>query len=286
MSGITAEVICDSVSPAGKRITTFLLKMPMFITPELLRHRAFSFSFSSNRAIPAAKQVEQVYNDPAIPNFWGSEQKGMSPGKESNAKERAYYWREAARHAASNAESLLANGAHKSIVNRVMMPFLDSHGLVTATEWDNFFALRCAPDADPVIHELAWRMWDAMKASKPSRCDVHLPFISSDEKGEEAELRIYMYASAMRCARLSYAKLDGSPSTLEEDAALAEERLAKPFHMSPFEHQAIETPHRPTGNFIGWQSARTTFFGQGLKTWNPEQAERDGWRTAFGRNYK
>lgn len=184
MSGIEATIICDSVSPAGKRITTFLLKMPMFIAPELLRHRAFSFSFSSNRAIPAAKQIAQVEDHPAMPNHWGSNKAGMQPGQEDVRLRHVAedIWRKAANNAAASAWNLNVFNLHKSIVNRVMFPFLDAHGLVTATEWDNFFALRCAPDADPVIHELAWRMWDAMQASKPKEDSWHLPFIHVNEK--------------------------------------------------------------------------------------------------------
>ena len=96
----------------------------------------------------------------------------------------------------------------------------------------------------------------------------HLPFVTADEISEyglsdcNGELR---YISAARCARTSYKTHDGRVSTLEEDIALGE-RLTKsrPFHASPFEHQAmpdfyIETEtgeewfqpdlHR---NFTGW----------------------------------
>lgn len=290
MSGITARVICDSISPTGKRITTFLLSFPMMVQAELLRHRAFSFSFSSNRAIPAHKQIDQARDNPAMPNFWGRNQAGMAPGAEVDKPDAAErVWKEAAIEAITSASHMIGCGVHKSIVNRIVSPFLTCHGLVTATEWDNFFALRCAPDADPLMHELAWRMWDAMQANKPVPTEWHLPFVKLDEQDRYGTtFKTLAYASAMRCARLSYNKLDGNPSLIWEDAKLAEERLAEPFHMSPFEHaaRACWPDEGATDNFIGWYSARKSFFYPGTKAWNPQQAEADGWRTTFGKDYK
>jgi hypothetical protein len=60
----TAEVIKDSIGPNGKRITTFLINHWRGIHAELLRHRLFSFSVASSRAIPYSVQAEQVENDP------------------------------------------------------------------------------------------------------------------------------------------------------------------------------------------------------------------------------
>jgi len=56
---IEAQVICDSVSPAGKRLTTMKLRYPKFVHGEFMTHRVFSRNASSSRAIPTAKYIEE-----------------------------------------------------------------------------------------------------------------------------------------------------------------------------------------------------------------------------------
>src|SRR5690606_35372760 len=72
-----AIILADSISPTGKRITTFQLRYPRFIHSELMTHRVFSRNASSSRAIPVAKMIAQVRNDPAMPIHWGANQSGM-----------------------------------------------------------------------------------------------------------------------------------------------------------------------------------------------------------------
>ena len=47
-----AEVLIDSVNPAGQRLTTFVLRFPRFVLSEFNTHRMFSRNASSSRAIP------------------------------------------------------------------------------------------------------------------------------------------------------------------------------------------------------------------------------------------
>lgn len=65
--GCQVKVIADSVSPTGKRITTMQLRYWRAIHSEFMTHRVFSRNASSSRAIPVAKMIEQVRNDPAGP---------------------------------------------------------------------------------------------------------------------------------------------------------------------------------------------------------------------------
>ena len=62
---IEAKVIEDSISEEGIRITTMQVKFHRFILPEFNTHRVFSRNFSSSRAIPTAKLLEQVRTDPS-----------------------------------------------------------------------------------------------------------------------------------------------------------------------------------------------------------------------------
>lgn len=275
------KIIADSIGPSGKRITTMQLRYWRAIHAELMTHRVFSRNASSSRAVPVAKMLEQVRNDPAGPIHWGKNQPGMQAEEELSTEydetigssRRQYVknlWKHAAGQAADDAERMMELGAHKQIANRILEPFQYISVIVTATEWDNFFALRCHPDAQPEIQELANAMHAAMVKSDPVKLDIgwwHLPYVSDEEKSEY-EISTLVAISAARCCRVSYLTHDGRKSTVDEDLALCE-RLAgaDPIHASPFEHQATpdvleveggdgesyfyQSPHMH-GNLVGW----------------------------------
>jgi hypothetical protein len=74
---ISAEIVTDSLSPQGKRLTSVLVTMPRIILSEVNTHRMLSKNTSSSRAIPFKKMVESVQNDPFIPIAWQKDHKGM-----------------------------------------------------------------------------------------------------------------------------------------------------------------------------------------------------------------
>ena len=274
---IEAQVICDSISPQGKRLTTFKLRYPKFIHGEFMTHRVISRNASSSRAVPTAKLLEEVrnYDLQAKPVFWGANQKGMQAveelsdveghpdGPRSEKFQAQREWTAAAHSAANHAEKLMKLGAHKQIVNRILEPFSHINVVASATEWDNFFGLRLHKDAQPEMRALAQRMWEARKASTPIQLqpgDWHLPFIASDEWDMIREelildgpdvLKSAKKVSVARCARVSYESFEtGKRSTIEEDLALYDRLLgAQPLHASPAEHQA--TPDELTPGLEG-----------------------------------
>ena len=268
------KIIADSISEAGKRITTIQMKFHRFVLAEFNTHRMFSRNFSSSRAIPTKKLLDQVRNDPAMPVWWGKNQAGMQAPEELDGptKQQARgAWREAAVSAAYEADRLVGMGVHKQIVNRLIEPFVWVNGIVTSTEWDNFFALRCHPDAQPEIQALAYMMRDAMDASEPWKLaegQWHLPYITQDELQDnfEKQSTLLTKISAARCCRVSYDKQDGLSPDVEEDLLLFE-RLAGsvPIHASPLEHQAspFESPYTRSGNFIGWSQFRHEWEARG-----------------------
>jgi hypothetical protein len=78
-----------------------------------------------------------------------------------------------------HAEEFNAAGYHKQIVNRMLEPFSHIKVVCTATEYDNFFYLRCHPDAQPEIQKLAELMYDAREASTPVKLNPgswHVPY--------------------------------------------------------------------------------------------------------------
>lgn len=268
---IEAKVIEDSISLAGQRITTLQIKFHRYILPEFNTHRVFSRNFSSSRAIPTAKLIEQVRTVPAMPVHWGKNQPGMQADVELEGQElesAKSKWKLAAEMAADVAEEMAALGMHKQATNRPLEPFMWVTGIVTSTEWDNFFELRAHPDAQPEIHELAIKMREAMQNSTPrvlKEDEWHLPYVSEAERNDQffkvpANVFMLQKISAARCCRVSYLKHDGSLPNIDDDLALFQ-RLAGavPQHLSPTEHQA--TPNYTAsssleGNFRGWNQFR------------------------------
>ena len=73
---INVDIIADSVSPKGDRVTTFILEYPRFIHSELMTHRVFSRNCASSRAIPIQAQIELAKQNLVIP-VWTGKKKGM-----------------------------------------------------------------------------------------------------------------------------------------------------------------------------------------------------------------
>lgn len=164
---INAQIVADSVNPQGDRIITFLLTYPRFIHGELMTHRMFSRNSASSRAIPFEKMLKMVQEDPFIPIAWQKDHKGMQGTEYITDLHHSEVCREdwlAARDAAVHSAIRLNSGfrtserdkttadmaeedwedrVSKQLCNRLLEPFMWHTTLVTATEWDNFFELRC-----------------------------------------------------------------------------------------------------------------------------------------------
>lgn len=258
---ISAKVIADSVYN-DKRITTLQLVMPRFILSQFNKHRAFSSNAASSRAIPTAKLIEQVCNDCVEPVYWGENRVGMVADRELKGRNLTIakgLWWDASNEAVKIANLLMQAGAHKQIVNRILEPFMWAHVVVTATEWDNFFKLRLEHDSQPEMQELARCMKEAMDNSKPQVTNIHLPYVTDEERNNFSAMLSYVLEkiSEARCARVSYLNHDQSEPILEKDLALAD-RLLKAKHLTCFEHQACGCPTSTEkhGNFTGWYQFR------------------------------
>lgn len=259
MTTMSAELIKDSAGPSGKRISTFQLRYPRFIHAEFMTHRMFSRNASSSRAVPVARMIADVEADPVVPLFWGKNQPGMQAGAEMEGHDRRMaleHWNRSCRNALASAKCLNDYGAHKQIINRILEPYAHINVVCTATEWDNFFALRMHEDAEPHIQLLATIMHQAMRDSTPQQLksgEWHLPYVDEDMPLETA-----LKVSTARCARVSYMTHDQQPSTVEKDVALADKLMTQvPMHASPMEHQAMAWSRDARfANFIGFESWR------------------------------
>ncbi|MDE2482424.1 MAG: FAD-dependent thymidylate synthase [bacterium] len=257
--GFSARVLTDSVSTAGIRLTTMEVRFPRFVLSELNTHRVLSRNSASSRAVPTNKMIERVLNAPAMPVEWGVNKPGMSASEaltDAQAEDAKAEWLRARDSAVAHVRELQKFNVHKQVINRLLEPFMWHTVIITATEWANFFALRCAPNAQPEIRVAAELMRDAMAASTPRPVAIgewHLPLVQDDERGLPIEE--LKKISAARCARVSYLTHDGNRD-VAKDVELCE-RLRSDRHLSPFEH--VATPNDDTAfhaNFRGWVQMR------------------------------
>jgi thymidylate synthase ThyX len=238
----TVKIIADSVSLSGKRITTFELVYPRIILAEFNTHRMFSRSTQSNRAVPFNKLVEDIKNDPYIPSYWGINQSGMSTDKQFPECDIEYLkeeWLRARNEVVYYATRMADTGLHKQTVNRLLETFQYVYTIVTATEWDNWYALRTDKNAHPDIQLLANKMLDAHNTNIPrllNENEWHLPYITEEEKAGY-DLEDCLKCSVARCARVSYKNHDKSNPDIKKDIEL-HDKLLENKHMSAFEHQA------------------------------------------------
>ena len=166
--------------------------------------------------------------------------------------------------------------------------------VLTATEFENFFWLRCDKDAQPEIQELAHLMFECREESEPELLksgEWHTPYVEHFRASDGDALLEYrldniavtaeeaIAISSSCCAQVSYRNIDNS----FEKAMKVYERLGvggNKIHASPFEHVAkpvefSEEPHPAdeyfmqdgvthvdrysnpwSGNFKGWVQHR------------------------------
>jgi len=272
---IKAEVVLDSVSEAGVRLTTMALEYPRMVHAEFMTHRMFSKNASSSRAIPIMKMIEKIEKEPAQPVYWGKNQKGMQANEElgPEEKEKALgLWFAGAQKAIEIAKDLASLGVHKQIANRVLEPYSFITVLVTGTKeaYSNFFTLRRHKDAQPEIKALADKMYLAYKSSKPKKLEAgfwHLPYVTEEDLKSVELLDYYQSTdilckiSTARCARVSYLTHDNKKPDIGQDMDLYAKLVGSvPLHASPAEHvaQSVVSKSYQSGNFNGWLQYRKT----------------------------
>lgn len=289
---IEAKIVADSLALSGVRLTTYVLTYPRFIHAEFMTHRVFSRNASSSRAIPVKKQIEMIMDNPVVPLAFTRNQKGMQGGValDGKAAELAEkIWMMGCFHACDKAKMLADLEVHKQYANRLLEPYAHITVVCTATDYENFFALRIHEAAQPEIHELAKRMYEVYQANTPKRLkdgEWHLPFVSDEDSAIllASDLAIHqlenfdasplenlnerlLKSSVARCARVSYLNHEGKTPTIQEDEKLYERLVGSaPIHASPAEHQAMAVSDRNvrSGNFRGWIQYRQTLMNQNI----------------------
>lgn len=325
-----AKVVADSVGPNKVRISSVEMTYPRFIHAEIMTHRDRARNAASSRAIPWKRfrpynskideslvsynqlcdanslgiitekcMYWQIMVDPVIPIVWGGEQKGMQAGQplnDSDSKLAEASWLRARDAAVKEAEYLSTLGVHKSLCNRLTEPFMWITVLMTATEWQNFFRLRCHPDAEIHFQKIAGMVRDCINASEPVPLQAgqwHTPYFTAldgdslrkalidgqlatghpddfmmfrRDRNGEADQIFWKYAkrvSAGRAARISFLTQDGKRD-FDEDVRLFQrliERTDDVLHASPLEHVNEATSRKDliSGCMRGWKTFRSEF---------------------------
>lgn len=268
-----------------KNLYTFELTYPRYIHSEFMTHRMFSRNACSSRAIPVEKLIADVRDKGVMPEKVYMNKAGMVGGAEADEVTSTAFkvlWEEAAENACKTAEMMKNLGIHKQHINRILEPFQLMRTIVTATEWDNFFKLRMAPDAQPEMQELANVIYDEMNRvgdevigvyflSHDRSMAVSLPYVLKEEVEKYCNLRtcefkgdnrlsLLLSISSARCARVSYNNHDGTKPDIEKDLKLANEILIPNGHLSPTEHPCMYNEGFSNINFFnlrgGWASYR------------------------------
>jgi hypothetical protein len=270
--GISATILADSVAPSSKRLTTFEVEFPRIVLAEMNTHRQLSRNYASSRAIPFQKMISQLT---ARPVRFGEANAGMQDkGVDSNVvihSGNGQYispeiaWESAKKDAVTWMERFYESGYHKQVYNRLTEPFQMIKGVISSTEYDNFFWLRCDEAADPTIAEIAKCMKIAYDSSKPQELsygEYHLPYIAckrssagellylvEGDNGNEQEVATAdaIKVSAARCAAVSYRNVD---YTLDKSKQVYDRLVgSEKKHSSALEHQATPMPFTECRSF-------------------------------------
>lgn len=276
---ISAKVVADSINESGNRITSLVVVIPRIVLAELNTHRALSKNSASSRAIPFKKMAKMVEENPFIPIAFQKDHKGMQGTEyftEEEVKKNGILeeWLGARDYALYRAKALHEKGVTKQLVNRLLEPFMYHTVLVTATEWENFMALRHHQDAEIHIQLAAAEILEALNSSKPKllkQGEWHIPFgknldyervskmySESNIVPDKLVQGLMVEIATARCARVSYLNFEGKDD-YEADVKL-HDQLLDSGHMSPFEHCAqAASGDTISGNFIGWLQYRKLY---------------------------
>lgn len=265
---ITAKILADSINSKGNRITTFEVEFHRFVLAEFNTHRMISKNFASSRAITVKRSLELIKENTAFPVHWGKNESGMSAREECSTMlsadsefsgyTREEWWSEARDMAILHANEFDKKGYHKQIVNRLVENFSYVKGVVTATEYANFFWLRDHEAAQPEIAELAKKMRQEYDNSTPvllNDGEWHVPYYNDGvwKQSDDMSLSNALKLSSSCCAQVSYRRLNESLEKATElyDRLLGDDRK----HASPFEHQA--TPISKNNRYEMWEPGVT-----------------------------
>jgi thymidylate synthase ThyX len=246
------------------RTTTVRGNIHKFVLAERNRHRMFSLSDRSSRAIPTKRLIDEILGGTglAMPVEFRRNIPGMAGGEPFTGEElllAQQRFEDDARAACVGARTAMEANEAKETVNRRLDPYSWTYTVMTATRdcWLNFAGLRLDKFAQPEIRVFAesfWRAWNEStpKLLKPGQW--HTPFVDGEDwisieemasrpgegyMPEHDTLNKAIKLSVGRCAHTSYVDFEtGNRMTVEKAIGLYDKLITfRPLHASPSEHQ-------------------------------------------------
>lgn len=291
-NGVSGQMIKDSISPEGVRLSTVHLRYPRMIHSEIMTHRVFSRNGRSSRAVPVATLLKEDHYTP----YFMKNQPGMVASEEMDRADwlkARHIWDNLAEYTKEAVAELNKLGVHKQWANRPLEAFGYIDVLISSTDWANFMALRDEDGAQPEIDSVAKMIKQLMNNSTPSLLQPgqwHLPYIEASDYEEATDhlkdwwyemgtskedrvksvLYLLQKISVARCARLTIRPFDGDSSIDKEVNRYERLMVSRPVHASPAEHIATPDTHdgaamkgvwhwqheKEHGNFYGWRQFR------------------------------
>lgn len=250
------RIIADTIA-GNSRLVTIEADVPTWSLAQIGKHRAFSLSAQSARAVPIKSMVKDVPK--WRPVFHGQpdrrKAKGMRDGvtlpPPSQKRVRQAWNAHEARteYMVLELERIIAEegyGIAKGELNRLLAPFRLSRivmtGLVDDHAWGWFFRLRCGQDAQSPVMRFASEVRDAIRNSEPSGHQIHIPYRDEHPDLGGADL---ITMSIARCATVSYRQAPSLAKARRIVSLLMDEG-----HWVPFEHVCMRA--RDAGVRVGF----------------------------------
>lgn len=188
-----ARIVADSVSAVTRdRMTTLEVVLPRTVLPYLLIESNISRSFDDVLDAPVADNMKAIADSPAVPIYWPAasiQTYPAAPLRTPKAHAAREAWLRARDEAVGCAETLTDIGAHHTIANRLLEPFLVQRVLLSSTEWRSVLAgQRRQITHDPLVLAELTEVMESVKRllekSQPEELNLgqwHLPYIRSFE---------------------------------------------------------------------------------------------------------
>lgn len=246
-----AEVVADSISPEGHRLTSVKVIYPHAVHKDMLRHRCMNRNVESFRAQPPEVLIDMLLDGGAfMPDEFASRTKGMGQGQALAEQQKAVeLWKLHIWQTVSIAKQFLKLGIAKQQNNFLLQDLCPLTEIITATDWSNFEALRTelnddgTPVARPEVYKTAYAIMEAIGNSQPVEMDHegwHLPMVTDAEYAVLIEnpdqAPLWIKTSAGRCARISFGDFEWWKEAPVKSMDRAD-NLLKKGHMSPYEQQ-------------------------------------------------
>lgn len=259
----SVEILADSITVVGARITTFAASYWRFVHPTVAAQHELSTSTASHRAIPLPRMIADVQHSPAMPVYWGRNQSGVVAPEELEdfeIRRCRKEWLRCRDEAVKTAQLFDQIGLHKQHANNILEPYAWATVIITATDFDEFFETQCSGAAQPEMQILAVEMRRLRHFASPKILaygDWHVPLARPSDAQcglSAADLRL---VAAARIARFVSDGPDGTAYAPIRDFARARRMIAER-HLDPFEHIAEAHPQNTfrSRNLTGYTQLR------------------------------